>query len=118
MGPHGGPPPWVVVRALGLVNALHERMLLSVLLERESARKGTPPPTPLVNRETANQPAQRLVYALWRAARVALQVLGKPPMHESVRALADEVDRTVLTPQLAEMTGGFLRAVELRLQAG
>lgn len=111
------PPPWVVVRALKLVSALHERMLLSVHLERERAAKGAAP-VPLVTRDEANQPAQRLMYALWRASRVALDALGAPPMDALLQPLADEMDHAVVTPHMAEMTGGFLRAVELRLKAG
>ena len=107
-----------MVRALRLVDSLHERMLLAALLERQDAKKGAPPPSPLANREAANQPAQRLMYALWRASRTVLAALGAPPLHEALQPLADEVERTVVTPQMAEMTGGFLRAVELRLQAG
>jgi hypothetical protein len=111
------PPAWVVVRALKLVASLHERQLFSAWMERQKPRPGVEP-TPLASRDAATQPAHRLMYALWRASRVALEALGAPALDETLVPLAEEVERTVLTQQMAEMTGGFLRAVQLRLQGG
>ncbi len=112
------PPGWVVVRALKLVNTLHERRLLARLLELE--RPGAKPAElePLVPKDVANQPALRLVYALWRASRTALAALGKVPVDPALAGLAADVDKAALSQPVAEMTAGLVRAVDLRLQLG
>ncbi|MBI5495206.1 MAG: hypothetical protein HY904_09255 [Deltaproteobacteria bacterium] len=104
-------PPWVVARALVLVAALHERRLFAENVHRAAGGK----PRPLTEGLDVDDPVQRQVWALWRAARRVLPGLGRAPVDHTLGELVEEVDRAVAGPQVEQAAEGLVRAAEARL---